>query len=209
LRRQLCSFLTHFRTALSDKGEAQRRCVRTSASGNSLQRSCRNTLELGSNEDLAGFLRKKLTFDFCRSPIPTGELYVTTSLLNVKPEPNPPVPYSNSRASAVKPHFRTVIIPELSTKRIREDLTFEHCTNAESRRDPVTSLTCAAAFSTCFELVATLRKRLTFALRSASAKRQSVTTSLLNIITKAESHRPPLCISELCSRFGFDVTRFV
>ena len=71
------------------QGEAQRRCVRASVSGNSLERSCRITLDLGSNEDLAGFLRKKLTFDFCRSPLPAGELYVTISLLNVKPEPKP------------------------------------------------------------------------------------------------------------------------
>ena len=31
------------------QGEAQRRCVRASVSGNSLERSCRITLDLGSN----------------------------------------------------------------------------------------------------------------------------------------------------------------
>ena len=43
-------------------------------------------LELGSNEDLIGFLRKKLTFDFCRSPPPSGDIYVTTTLLKIKPK---------------------------------------------------------------------------------------------------------------------------
>jgi hypothetical protein len=43
-------------------------------------------LELGSKEELTGFLRKKLTFDFCRSSPLGRRRYVTTSPLNIKPE---------------------------------------------------------------------------------------------------------------------------
>ena len=81
--------------------------------------------------------------------------------------------------------------------------------NAESRRDPVTSL-CAAAFGTCFELAAHPPQMPHFcaAISLSEAPKRYVTTSLFEHITKAESQRSPLCSSKLCSRFVFDVTLF-